>query len=64
MTTYIEERTTIKCNILAAEARKISDVKVINKSGRHKTQQIILNDNNAKCITSRNLKYLKKNKLK
>ncbi|KZX16408.1 hypothetical protein [Methanobrevibacter curvatus] len=42
MTTYTEEGTTIKGNILVVEARKISDAKVINKSGRHKTQQIIL----------------------
>ena len=34
--TILEEGTTIKGDTIVGEARKISDVRVIVKSGRHK----------------------------
>lgn len=43
---------------LIGEARKISDIKVIVKSGRHKAQRIILRDN-AMCMVDKKLKYIK-----
>jgi hypothetical protein len=43
--TYLEEGTTIKGNTIVCESRKISDVQVIVKTGRHKAQRVILKDN-------------------
>ena len=58
MTTYTEVGDIIIGNRIIAEARKTTDVKVIVKSGRHKSQRIILKDN-AKCIIDKKLKYIK-----
>ncbi|OPY24856.1 MAG: hypothetical protein A4E27_01118 [Methanobacterium sp. PtaU1.Bin242] len=43
---------------IIAEARKISDVKVITKSGRHKAQRVILRDN-AYCLIDKKIKFIK-----
>ncbi len=44
MTTYTEIGDTIKGDKIIAEARKISDITIIAKSGRHKAQRVILKD--------------------
>jgi hypothetical protein len=56
--TYVEEGTTIKGNTIVGEARKISDVQVIVKSGRHKAQRVILKDN-AMCRIAKKYKFIK-----
>jgi len=43
--TYTNEGTTIKGDRIIGEARKIYDIQVIVKSGRHKAQRVILKDN-------------------
>ncbi|MGZ7120239.1 MAG: hypothetical protein ACXVH2_11070 [Methanobacterium sp.] len=43
---------------MIVEARRISDVKIIVKSGRHKAQRIILRDN-AMCMVDKKLKFIK-----
>jgi ERCC4-type nuclease len=58
MTTYTEIGDTIIGDKIIVEARKISDITIIVKSGRHKAQQIILKDN-AKCIIDKKAKFLK-----
>jgi hypothetical protein len=55
---YTGEGDTIKGERIIGEARKISDIKVIVKSGRHKAQRIILRDN-AMCMVDKKLKYIK-----
>lgn len=55
---YTGEGDTIKGERIIGEARKISDIKVIVKSGRHKAQRIILRDN-AMCMLDKKLKYIK-----
>ncbi|MBM3702990.1 MAG: hypothetical protein FJW63_08400 [Actinobacteria bacterium] len=55
---YTNEGDTIKGDRIIGEARKISDIQVIVKSGRHKAQRIILRDN-AVCMIDKKLKYLK-----
>ena len=44
---------------IACEARKIKDPEVISKSGKHKAQRTILN-NNAYCVVEKALKYRSK----
>lgn len=56
--TYVEEGTTIKGNIIVGEGRKISDVRVIVKSGRHKAQRVIIKDN-ARCRIAKKYKFIK-----
>ena len=56
--TIIEEGTTIKGDTIVGEARKISDVRVIVKSGRHKAQRVILKDN-AMCRIAKKYKFVK-----
>ena len=56
--TYAAEGTTIKGETIVGEARKISDVRVIVKSGRHKAQRVILKDN-AECIIAKQYKFIK-----
>lgn len=46
---YTEEGDAIKGDRIIEEARKVSDIRVIVKSERHKVQRIILKDN-AMCI--------------
>ena len=58
MVEYTDERTIIKGDRIIGEARKISDVQVIVKSGRHKTQRIILRDN-VMCLIDKKLKFIK-----
>lgn len=48
----------IKGDRIIGEARKISDIQVIVKSGRHKAQRIILR-NHAMCMIDKKLKYVK-----
>lgn len=55
---YTEEGEAIKGDRIIGEARKISDIRVIVKSGRHKAQRIILREN-AMCILDKKLKYIK-----
>ncbi len=56
--TYTTGGTTIKGETIVGEARKISDVRVIVKSGRHKAQRVILKDN-AKCTIAKQYKFIK-----
>jgi hypothetical protein len=56
--TYIKEGTTINGDTIVGEARKISDLHVIVKSGRHKSQRIILKDN-AMCRIAKKYKFIK-----
>ena len=58
MVEYTDEGTIIKGDRIIGEARKISDVQVIVKSGRHKTQRIILRDN-VMCLIDKKLKFIK-----
>ncbi len=44
---------------IRAEARKVSDPKVIAKSGRHKAQRVILTEN-AEAILERKLGWIPK----
>jgi hypothetical protein len=56
--TYTNEGTTIKGDRIVGEARKISDIQVIVKSGRHKAQRVILRDN-AMCRIAKKYKFIK-----
>jgi hypothetical protein len=56
--TIIKEGATIKGDTIVGEARKISDVRVIVKSGRHKAQRVILKDN-AMCRIAKKYKFIK-----
>lgn len=58
MVEYTDERTIIKGDRIIGEARKISDVHVIVKSGRHKAQRIILRDNLI-CLIDKKFKFIK-----
>jgi hypothetical protein len=58
MVEYTDEGTIIKGDRIIGEARKISDVQVIVKSGRHKAQRIILRDNLI-CLIDKKLKFIK-----
>ena len=58
MVEYTDEGTIIKGDRIIGEARKISDVQVIVKSGRHKSQRIILRDN-VMCLIDKKLKFIK-----
>jgi hypothetical protein len=55
---HTKKGDTIKGDRIIGEARKISDVKVIVKSGRHKAQRITLRDN-AMCLIDKKLKIIK-----
>jgi hypothetical protein len=48
---------------IRAEARKIGDPHVMAKSGRHKSQRIILTEN-AEAIIERKLGWIPENRLK
>jgi hypothetical protein len=54
MSTYTEEGTIIKGAKIVGEARKITDPVTIAKTGRHKSQRIVLKDN-AMCRIARNI---------
>ena len=47
----------IKGDRIIGEARKISDIQVIVKSGRRKAQRIILRDNTM-CMIDKKFKYI------
>ena len=53
-----EVEDTLQGYRIRAEARKISDPRVIAKSGRHKPQRIILTQN-AEAIIERKLGWIK-----
>jgi len=55
---YTDEGTVIKGDRIVGEARKISDIQVIVKSGRHKAQRVILRDN-AMCMIDKKYKFVK-----
>ena len=55
---YTNEGTIIKGDHITCEARKISDIQVIAKSGRHKAQRVILRDN-VMCLIDKKLKFIK-----
>ena len=57
MTTYVKKGDKIKGDGIQCEARKISNPMPVPKSGRHKTQQIILK-NNAECEITKESKHL------
>ena len=54
-----EEGDTVHGYRIRAEARKISNPKVIAKTGRHKAQRIILTEN-AEAIIERKLGWISK----
>ncbi|MEN4006619.1 MAG: hypothetical protein PQ975_12355 [Methanobacterium sp.] len=54
---YTGRETVIKGDRIVCEARKISQTKVIVRSGRHKAQKVVLRDN-AVCIIVKELKFL------
>ena len=56
--TYINEGTTIKGDRIIGETRKISDIQVIVKTGKHKAQRVILRDN-AMCRIAKKYKFIK-----
>jgi hypothetical protein len=55
---FTEEGSAIKGAKIIGEARKISEPRVISKTGRHKAQRTILRDK-AICWIDKELKYLK-----
>ncbi len=56
---YTNRGATLKGDRIVCEARRISQPKVIIKSGRHKAQKVVLRDN-AECIIVKEWKILKK----
>ena len=59
MSIYTKQGTIIKGNRIVCEARKISKIQLINKSGQHKAQRITLKDN-AECIIVKPLQMASK----
>lgn len=58
MKILIEEGNAIKGVKIIGEARKISEPKLISKTGRHKAQRTVLRDN-AICWIDKKLRYIK-----
>ena len=58
MNTYTNKGSKIIGNQILCEARNIGKKQLINKSGRHKAQRIILKDN-ASCVIIKPLKNRK-----
>ncbi|WP_297897534.1 hypothetical protein [Methanobrevibacter sp.] len=58
MTIYTKIGDTIIGDKIIVEARKIDDITVIVKSGRHKAQRTVLKDN-AKCVIDKKVRFLK-----
>ena len=56
MGTYVKKGDKIKGERIQCEARKISNPVPIPKSGRHKTQQIVIR-NNAECVIKKESKH-------
>lgn len=63
MGVYVKKGDRIKGDRIQCEARKVSDPISIPKSGRHKSQQIILR-NNAECEIKKESKHLVKDTIK
>lgn len=57
MTTVYRKGDHLKGKKVICESRKMSPIKIINKTGRHKAQQIILRDN-VDCYIDIELNYL------
>nr|WP_295163183.1 hypothetical protein [uncultured Methanobrevibacter sp.] len=57
MATYVKKGDRLKGEQIQCEARKISNPIPVPKSGRHKTQQIILK-NNVECEIKKESKHL------
>jgi hypothetical protein len=57
MPVHVKKGDKIKGDRIQCEARKISNPISIPKSGRHKTQQIILR-NNAECEINKESKHM------
>ena len=58
MGTYVKKGDKIKGERIQCKARKISNPVPIPKSGRHKTQQIVIR-NNAECVIKKESKHNK-----
>jgi hypothetical protein len=58
MSNYNKEGTTIEGDRIVGEARKISDPVTIVKTGRHKSQRIILKDD-AMCRIAKKYRFIK-----
>ena len=58
MTTYTETGNSALEDRLIAEARKISDMTIIVKSGKYKAQRMKLKDD-AICIVDKKLHFIK-----
>lgn len=56
---YIKKGDQLRANKVECNARKISRKKKTNKTGRHKTQSIVLIDN-VQCEIIKELKHYKK----
>lgn len=54
---YTNKGDTIKGDRIIGDARRISDIQIIVRSGRHKAQRIILRDN-AMCMIDKKFKYI------
>ncbi|MDR3292030.1 MAG: hypothetical protein LBT10_07790 [Methanobrevibacter sp.] len=54
-----EKGDTLKGDRIIVEARKIDDVRIIAKIGRHKSQRTVLRDN-AICVIDRKFRFVKK----
>lgn len=57
ITTVYRKGDYLKGKKVICESRKMSPIKIINKTGRHKAQQIILRDN-VDCYIDIELNYL------
>ena len=55
---YTNKGDIIKGDTIIGEARKISNITIIIKTGRHKEQRVILKDN-AMCRIAKKLKFIK-----
>ncbi|MCR4335324.1 MAG: hypothetical protein NUV57_02185 [archaeon] len=56
MTILYEVGDAIKGDLIVAEARKIKKPKIIVKTGRHKSQQIILEEN-VFCVVRKKTRF-------
>jgi hypothetical protein len=59
MVTYIKKGDAIFGNKVIADARRIYTPRIINKSGRHKTQRIVLKDN-VRCVIDKEIRNVSK----
>ncbi|MCC7554049.1 MAG: hypothetical protein KO202_06140 [Methanobacteriaceae archaeon] len=59
MPTYTKKGDAILGNTIIADARKVYTPRIVNKSGRHKTQRIVLKDN-VKCVIDKEIRIISK----